>query len=318
MSHAKHCLVLGGRGFIGSHLVDALLAAGHRVRCFDRPNVKRLDEPSSVGVNPLGNFELFEGDLGNDADIAQALTGCDVCFHLISTTLPQSSNADPVFDIESNLIGTLRLLKRAVQAKVGKIVFVSSGGTVYGIPQHTPINERHPTNPLCSYGIAKLAIEKYLHLFRELHGLNYTILRLANPFGERQRTHASQGAVAVFVGKALRGETIDIWGDGTVIRDYIHIADVASALLAAMDHDEANDVFNIGSGQGLSLNDILDAIESVTGHPTQRNYLPGRTFDVPVNYLDISHARRHLGWTPTVSFAEGLRRFVAWVKQNES
>ena len=134
-----------------------------------------------------------------------------------------------------------------------------------------------------------------------MHGLNYTILRLANPFGERQRTHASQGAVAVFVGKALRGETIDIWGDGTVVRDYIHIADVASALLAAMDHDEANDVFNIGSGQGLSLNDILDAIESVTGHPTQRNYLPGRTFDVPVNYLDISHARRHLGWTPTVS-----------------
>lgn len=316
MNHSKLCLVLGGRGFIGSHLVDALLAAGHRVRCFDRPNVKPLGEDFLANANFASSFQLVEGDLSSDSDIAHALEGCDVCFHLISTTLPQSSNADPVFDVESNLVGTLRLLKRAVEAKVDKVVFASSGGTVYGVPQSVPIDETHPTDPICSYGIAKLAIEKYLRLFHELHGLNYTVLRLANPFGERQRINASQGAVAVFVGKALRGETIDIWGDGTVVRDYIYIADVVAALLTAMTHDNAGGVFNIGSGRGLSLNDILDAIESVTGRPTQRNYLAGRAFDVPVNYLSIERARQRLDWTPAFSFEEGLHRFIAWANRN--
>lgn len=316
MNYHKHCLVLGGRGFIGSHLVDALLAERCHVRCFDRPNIKPLENRLLGDTSPAANFKLIEGDLGSDSDIASALEGCDVCFHLISTTLPQTSNADPVFDIETNLISTLRLLNRAVQAKVGKIVFVSSGGTVYGAPHKTPIDETHPTNPICSYGIAKLAIEKYLHLFHELHGLDYTILRLANPFGERQRTRANQGAVAVFVGKALRGETIDIWGDGTVVRDYIYIADVVSALLAAMARDDANDVFNIGSGRGLSLNAILDTIESVTGQSTRRNYLPGRAFDVPVNYLDIKRAGERLDWRPKIPFEEGLRRFIAWAKQH--
>lgn len=316
MNYRKHCLVLGGRGFIGGHLVDALLAEGCHVRCFDRPNIEPLENRLLGETSLAPNLEIIEGDLGNDSDIVHALEGCDICFHLVSTTLPQTSNADPVFDIESNLISTLRLLNRAVQAKVSKIVFVSSGGTVYGPPHKTPIDETHPTNPICSYGIAKLAIEKYLHLFHQLHGLNYTILRLANPFGERQRTHASQGAIAVFVGKALRGEAIDIWGDGAVVRDYIYIADVVSALLAAMDHNDANDVFNIGSGRGLSLNAILDAIESVTGQPTQRNYLPGRAFDISVNYLNIERARRRLGWSPSIPFEEGLRRFVTWARRH--
>jgi UDP-glucose 4-epimerase len=306
----KRCLILGGRGFIGSHLVDALLARGFQVRCFDRPHVQPIS--SSHLSDP--NFELYEGDFVSEADVAGALDGCDICFHLVSTTLPKSSNADPVFDVDSNVIGTVRLLDQAVRLGVKKVVFASSGGTVYGIPVRVPIEETHPTDPLSSYGITKLSIEKYLHLYNVLHGLDYTVLRLANPFGERQRVHASQGAVAVFLGKVLRGETVEIWGDGSVVRDYIHIADVIEALMAAAERNPSERVFNIGSGRGHSLNEVLDAIENVTGQKTDRRYLPGRPFDVPTSVLSIERAKQALNWSPKVSFEDGLRRFSDWLR----
>ena len=311
-SAPQRCLVLGGRGFIGSHLVDALLDQGYIVRCFDRPHVAPL------GDSHLNNprFELYEGDLASEADVADALIGCDICYHLVSTTLPKSSNADPVFDVESNLLGTVRLLTYAVKSGVRKVVFVSSGGTVYGVPAEVPIPETHPTDPVCSYGITKLAIEKYLGLFQQLHGLDYTVLRIANPYGERQRTHASQGAIAVFLGKVLRGETIEIWGDGSVIRDYIHIADVVDALMLAIGKTSGARVLNVGAGRGYSLNEVLDAIEKATGLPAQRKYLPGRPFDVPVSLLCIEQAKRVLGWTPKVDFDEGLQRFAAWLGEH--
>jgi len=303
-------LVLGGRGFIGSHLVDALLARGVQVRCFDRPHVQPIS--SSHLSDP--NFELYEGDFVSESDVASSLDGCDICFHLVSTTLPKSSNADPVFDVDSNVIGTVRLLDQAVRLGVKKVVFVSSGGTVYGIPAQVPIEETHPTDPVSSYGITKLSIEKYLHLYNVLHGLDYTILRLANPFGERQRVNASQGAVAVFLGQVLRGETVEIWGDGSVVRDYIHIADVIEALMAAADSNPSERVFNIGSGRGHSLNELLDAIENVTGQRADRRYLPGRPFDVPTSVLSIERAKKELNWSPKVSFEDGLRRFSDWLR----
>ena len=191
------------------------------------------------------------------------------------TTLPKSPNADPVFDVKSNVLGTVRLLTHAVKFGLKKIIFGSSGGTVYGAPAQLMIPETHPTNPVCSYGISKLAIEKYLGLFYHLQGLDYTVLRIANPFGERQRTQASQGAVAVFLGKVLRGEPVEIWGDGSVVRDYIYIADVVDALLIALEQTSSEHVFNIGAGRGHSLNEVLDGIEKVTGHLANRQYLPG-------------------------------------------
>ncbi len=308
----KRCLVLGGRGFIGSHLVDALLENGYRVRCFDRPHVTSLGD--SHLTNP--NFELYEGDFASEADVAEALVGCDICYHLVSTTLPKSSNADPVFDVESNLLGTVRLLTHAVKFGLKKVIFVSSGGTVYGVPIQLPILEMHPTDPVCSYGITKLGIEKYLGLFHHLHALDYTVLRLANPFGERQRTHASQGAIAVFLGKVLRGEPVEIWGDGSVVRDYIHIADVVDALLLSLEPTSGEHVFNIGAGYGHSLNEVLDAIEKATGRVANRQYLPGRAFDVPVSVLSIASAKDSLGWSPKVNFEQGLQRFAAWLERH--
>ena len=313
MSDSPRCLVLGGTGFIGSHLVDALLALGYRVRCFGRTH----------GVFPPGNavrhdarFEMIYGDFMHEADVAAALRDCDVCFHLVSTTLPKSSNADPIFDITSNVLGTVRLLTHAVEFGLKKIVFVSSGGTIYGIPERLPIPETHPTNPVCSYGITKLTIEKYLGLFHQLHGLDYSVLRIANPFGERQRVHASQGAIAVFMGKVLCGEPVEIWGDGSIVRDYIHIGNVIDALLAAMTRPTHEHIFNVGSGQGQSVNDILDAIERVTGRTARRVYLPGRPFDVPRSVLSIDLARTALGWSPKIDFECGLRRFARWIEDS--
>ena len=299
-------VVLGGRGFIGSHLVDLLLERGSYVRSFDRPYALG----STIGNEPVARLEQVQGDFTSGSDVSQALAGCDYCFHLVSTTLPKGSNADPIYDVESNLVSSLRLMDLAVQHRVKKLVFASSGGTVYGIPSASPIAESHPTDPICSYGIAKLAIEKYLGLYKLLHGLDYKVLRLSNPFGERQRTEASQGAVAVFLGKALRNETIEIWGDGSVVRDYIYVSDVARAIAAAALSQAPETIFNIGSGRGISLNGILAAMESILGAPIRRAYSESRPFDVPANVLDITLAKSRLGWSPSVDFEAGLKIMI--------
>ena len=309
----KKCLILGGAGFIGSHLCDSLLLAGYSVRLFDRLGIL---PHRSFGI--LEDIEHIQGNFSSETEMQRAVSGCQVIFHLVSTTLPKSSNEDPVYDIESNVVGTLKLLDAARHASVQKIVFVSSGGTVYGVPICTPIPETHSTNPVSSYGIGKLMIEKYLHLYQLLHDLNYCVLRLANPFGERQRANSAQGAVAVFMHRAVNNEPIDIWGDGSVIRDYIYISDVINALLTAVEYEGRERIFNIGSGQGKSLNEILAAIELLVGKPVKRSYLPGRSFDVPVNVLDISHAKANFLWAPEISFEAGLANTLRSISQPQS
>jgi UDP-glucose 4-epimerase len=302
------CLILGGAGFIGSHLADALLLLGHQVRIFDRPNLVR---PESLCDDE--RIEWFEGDFLNLEDFAPAVIGVDIVFHLVSATLPKSSNENPLYDIETNLVGTLRLLELARQHSVKRIIFTSSGGTVYGVPKQLPISESHSTDPLVSYGISKLAIEKYLHLYHELHGIDYCVLRIANPYGERQRVSAAQGAVAVFLNRALHRQPIHIWGDGSVTRDYIYIQDVVDALVSSINYQGEQRVLNIGSGQGLSLNEILDAIEHLLGHFVARSYEPARNFDVPSNVLDISLAKAQLQWQPRTSFHDGLIKTHDWM-----
>ncbi|WP_028323419.1 NAD-dependent epimerase/dehydratase family protein [Desulfatirhabdium butyrativorans] len=303
-------LVLGGAGFIGSHIVDALVDRGHRVRVFDLPNVNRSNLQHSLNA-----IEFFEGDFGNVQDTARALEGVNVLIHLICTTLPGPSNENPIYDVESNVIGTLNLLNEALKHGVQKIVFASSGGTVYGIPKELPIAETHPTDPICSYGITKLMIEKYLYLYHRIHGLNCTVLRFANPYGERQRITGVQGAIAVFLGKVLHDQPISIWGDGTVARDYFYIGDLVEAVCRVVEGDCPSLVYNIGSGTALSLNDMLEWIRRVTGKNPVVHYEPQRALDVPINCLDIGRAGRELGWFPQVSLEEGLERTWAWLKR---
>ena len=305
------CLILGGGGFLGSHLGDALVNLGHAVRIFERPNL------SPLGYKlPAHGIEWFEGDFANKEDIARAVQGCDVVYHLISTTIPKSSVENPIYDIETNVLSTLNLLESVRDDNVHKIIFVSSGGTVYGVPKHLPIDESHPTYPICSYGVCKITIEKYLHLYRSLYGIEYCILRLSNPYGERQRPTGDQGVIASFLNKALKHEPIEIWGDGSIVRDYFYVSDAVDAMIKALNCHGEDPVLNIGSGVGLSLNQVIDNIESTIGHKVSKNYLQGRSFDVPTNILNIEKAQRLLGWKPKVPLGHGLRRTMQWMQDH--
>lgn len=306
------CLVLGGRGFIGSHVVDRLLQEGWTVRMFGRrQSASDNDQPSTRWGERV---ELFEGEFGNQHDVELALSECDACVHAITTTLPHSSNQDIRHDVETNLISTLNLMRLIRDSTVGTIVFLSSGGTVYGAPQYTPIDEEHPTNPISSYGVTKLSIEKYLNLHSHLFGVRCINLRVSNPYGERQRSDIAQGVIATFLAKAMRGERVSIWGDGSVIRDYIHVTDVATAVSIALCYGGSRRTFNVGSGSGQSLNDIVDVVSTVTGSRLLVDYMPGRSFDVPVSVLDISRIRSEMSWEPSTPLIEGVERMAEWMR----
>ncbi len=301
-------LVIGGNGFIGTNLVDKLVDAGHKVRVFDRyPSRYREPDP---------RVEYVTGDLGNHGEVHETVQAIDWVFHLAYTTLPQTSNDDPVYDIRSNVIDTVQLLEECKQSKVSKVVFISSGGTIYGVPQRVPIAENHPTEPICSYGVTKLAIEKYLHLYERLWGVDYVVARLSNPYGEQQNPQSKQGAVGVFLGNVAQGKAITIWGDGEVTRDYIHIDDAVRALITAAEYQPGpcgHRIFNIGAGQGVSLNQLVEEIRHVVDAPVKVQYTAGRPVDVPSNVLDISRAREDLGWAPQVPLRQGLKRTWKWV-----
>jgi len=307
----KTVVVFGGGGFIGAAVVDKLLSDGYDLRIFERP---RVEPHRSFASNE--RVQWLEGEFKNTSDVKVALQGADAVVHLICTTRPQSSNADPAFDVQSNVIPSLQLLKEMRNAGVRRLVFISSGGTVYGPPLHVPIEEEHPTNPTTSYGITKLAIEKYLLLEKQLHGLKPVILRVANPYGERQRVEFAQGVVAAFLKRALANEPIEIWGDGSVVRDYLHVGDVAEAFAAALDYQGDESVFNIGSGTGTSLNHLVSILSRVLGRDLRVDYKPARDFDVKSNVLCRERAKKNLGWSAKVPMEEGLQRTVDWLKAN--
>jgi len=208
------------------------------------------------------------------------------------------------------------LLERARRERIKNIVFVSSGGTVYGRPVRIPIDEDHPTEPLVSYGVVKLAVEKYLGLYHHLHGLSYRVVRLSNPYGPRQRAGGAQGAATVFLARVHGGKPIEIWGDGGVIRDYVFVSDAVDGILAAHEHAGTSGTYNIGSGSGTSLKDLVAAIQEVTKRKIDVRYTPGRAFDVPANVLDITRAKKELGWSPRTTLHEGLRRTWEWLEQD--
>lgn len=300
--------VFGGGGFIGSTICDRLLADGHQLKIFERPRVPPYRKFGDSEV-----VEWVEGDLSSGSDVLEAVTGSNAVLHLVSTTLPKSSNDDPIYDVQSNVVASLHILNAMVARGLQRIVFISSGGTVYGRPQYLPIDERHPTNPVVSYGITKLAIEKYLQMYEAIHGIRGVTLRVANPYGERQRIETAQGAVGVFLNRALKGLPIEIWGNGTVTRDYIYVGDVADAFVKALAYEGTERVFNISSGEGMSLNQLLAALEVTLGREVERRYLDGRPFDVATSVLCNRLAREELGWSPSVSMQEGLRRTANWM-----
>ncbi|MHC4380686.1 MAG: NAD-dependent epimerase/dehydratase family protein [Planctomycetota bacterium] len=300
-------LVIGGGGFLGRNLIDGLVATGKDVRCMDLACPQDLD----------ARVDFVEGSFDDPRALDAGLDGVDHVFHLASTTLPKTSNDDPVFDISTNLQGAITLLDKVVEHGIRKFIFISSGGTVYGVPERLPVDEGHPTNPLCSYGVVKLAVEKYLRLYGKLYDLSTCSLRLSNPYGRYQRTDTAQGAVAVFLERALNEETIEIWGDGGVVRDYVDVRDAVRAMLLCLEAECAGTEINIGSGVGTSLNQLVRHVEMACGHPVRKNHQTARAFDVPEIYLDITRAREILGWAPEINLQEGLAALASGMKTQE-
>ena len=303
---SMRCVVLGGGGFIGTNLCNALAGRVDTLRAFGR----RQSFPEA-----LKDIDWISGDFEDPSALAEAVAGCDVVFHLIATTTPTSANLDKIADINSNVVSSLHLLEACRVERVSRVVFVSSGGTIYGIPHRIPTTENSPTNPITAYGISKLAIEKYLALYEYLYGLEYRVLRVANPYGPFQTVMKNQGFIAALLGRALAGKPIEIWGDGSITRDYIYIDDVVDALQLAGVHEGPVRVFNIGSGKGYTIRQIIAAVEKVLGLKVDIRQCDGRSVDVPCSILDVSSAATELGWHPCISLTNGLEKTAAWMRK---
>ena len=299
-------LVLGGGGFIGSHLVDELVLRHDEVRVLDRTLERHRQTP------PVVDYRL--GDYGDVAALAEALQDVDVVFHLASETVPSTSNLDPEADIAVNLIPTVRLLEQMVKIGVPRIVFLSSGGTVYGNTGSAAVPVGHPLQPLCSYGIVKVAIEHYVRMFHQLHGLSAVILRASNPYGPRQGHLGVQGAIATFLDRTLREQPIHVWGDGHHVRDYIYISDLARLCVLAGDSG-LEGTYNAGGGVGHSVNQVLRVIADTTGRQPDVRYGPARALDVDGIVLDVTDTEAHFDWSPTVDLDEGVALHWEWVQR---
>lgn len=301
-------LVIGGCGFIGSHIVDSLIERSHRVRVLDmKPELYR---------QALPGVEYLNGSFCSEDVLKAALKGVDAVIHTASTTVPATANLDPAHDIDSNLIGTVRLLQLMRTAGIGKMVFLSSGGTVYGIPQTETVDETHPLAPISSYGIVKMAIERYLHMERHLHGLDYVSLRASNPYGPRQGHAGLQGIVGTYLWKIAKDQQIEVWGDGSVVRDFIHVGDLAELTATALE-SSITGCFNAGSGTGVSIRQIVDLTAKVTGRDLAPVFKPGRGFDVPRVVLNIDRIRKATGWTPRIALEDGMRDSWDWIRHHK-
>ncbi|KAA2311455.1 NAD-dependent epimerase/dehydratase family protein [Pseudooceanicola sediminis] len=299
-------LVLGGSGFIGSHVVDQLLAADVKVRVFDRGPERYREK--------LPGVEYLFGDFRDSVAVIEALADCDVVLHLVTATVPGTAAMDPLADVRDNLLPTIALLEGMVKVKVPRLVYLSSGGTVYGVPEAVPTPENHPLRPINSYGIVKVAIENYVTMYGREHGISTVIIRPSNPYGPRQGHTGLQGIIGTFLNRILNDEAIQIWGDGSVVRDYIYVEDVARLCCRAAFGDRPG-VYNAGSGSGLSVNEIVEALRDVTGKDIQPTYLPGRAIDVPRSVLDISQARAEFDWEPVVASREGIDLTWKWMRE---
>lgn len=300
--------VLGASGFLGARLVERLGRDGHAVKAFDRS----FDPRRTAAWSPT--TRCIPGDFTVQTDFSELLRDCDTVFHLISTTIPSSSSQNPMADVQGNLLPTLNLLEQMRRSATRRLVFPSSGGTVYGEPRYLPIDEAHPTSPIVPYGATKLAIEKYLQVYQHAFGLKTVCLRISNPFGPGFNPQSGQGAVGIFLQRALRGEPIEIWGDGKVQRDYIYIDDVINAFVAAMNYEGNEPVFNISTGVPTTLLDLISHITQIIGTAPDIRWKDSRGFDVNANVLCNQLARQSLGWQPGVTLSEGLRRTAEWVR----
>lgn len=299
--------VIGASGFIGQNLCEYLLEQEQNVVAFDksRPKNNKLDACS---------WEI--GDFFTKKEVIKAIKNADYVVHLVNTVTPATSNSDTKKDIIDNLLGANQLIDLCIQEKIKKFITISSGGTVYGKNGTPPFTENERCEPICSYGIVKLAIENYLYMYRYLEVLDSVVLRVSNPYGPHQISKG-QGLIAATLERIHKGEAVEVWGDGSIIRDYIHIRDIASAIYASVKITGKNvpRLFNIGSGHGRSTNDVLTTIKKIHGS-FDVVYKSERSIDVPVSILNIERAKSFLDWKPIISWEDGIENTYDWAKLN--
>lgn len=300
----KKIMVLGAAGFIGKNLSLRLIRDGYFVRCFDRTG-------TDMDILSADNSEAVFGEFSDFSDEDKAggyLKDIDVVYHLISTTCPTNSNLNIADEFDKNVLGTIRLLDACVKNSVSRVVFLSSGGTVYGREHDGILSEKDLNYPISSYGIQKLTIEKLMYLYHEMYGLDYRVVRLSNPYGPYQRPNGVQGVVSTFTWKALHDETISVYGDGSVVRDYIYIDDAVEGILKIASDDAKYRLYNLGSGVGTNVNEVIDTIGQVTSRHLNVEYLASRKVDVPVNILNVERFRAEFGPCAEVGLREGIKR----------
>lgn len=303
----------GGAGFIGSHVVDAYVAAGHDVAVLDN-----FSTGSQANVNPA--VEVHRVDLRDQAGVEKVVASFRpeiVNHHAAQSEVPKSI-ADPGLDAHINIVGGLNLLKASVDHRVKKVIFISTGGALYGEPDMVPAGEDHPVRPLSPYGTSKFSFEQYLGTFKRTFGMEFTVLRYANIYGPRQDFYAEEGrVVAIFASRMLARKPVTIDGDGEQSRDMLHVGDAATANLAALESGDG-ETFHVSTGVPVSVNDLFRKLALLTGYTMEPNLGPRRKGDVYRIALDNARARQGLGWEPRVSLEEGLSLTVDYFREQVS
>lgn len=316
MNNSDLVLVVGGGGFIGSHIIPNLVEMGAKIRVLNR-NRQLKSSMLAEGV------ECLSGDISCLEDMISALDGVTQIIYLANSTFPATSMNDMSFDLESNVLPLIRFLDYVKdQKKIRTFIYLSSGGAIYGDPhEFVPIPESHPTFPVSSYGLTKLIAENYIRLHLANSHVQGYALRVANAYGERQDLSRPQGAIGHFLKAALNNTAVTIYGAGDIVRDYIYAGDVASAvrscLLDGSSLSKGLRVYNVGTGNGFSLLELINFIQNVTGKKLFIDYQPTRNFDIKYNVLNCAAIFGDLGWAPKISMEDGIKREWAWVENME-
>jgi UDP-glucose 4-epimerase len=306
-------LVTGGAGFIGSHVVDAYIAAGHEVAVLDN-----FSTGNEANLNAAA--EVHRVDLRAQPDVETLLASFrpDIVNHHAAQSEVPKSIADPAYDAQVNIVGGLNLLKACVDHRVKKVIFISTGGALYGEPDVVPADEDHPVRPLSPYGTSKYCFEQYLGTFKRTFGLEFTVLRYANIYGPRQDFFAEEGrVVAIFASRMLASKPVTIDGDGEQSRDMLHVGDAAAANLAALERGSGG-TFHVSTGTLVTINDLFRKLALLTGYKQPPNHGPRRKGDVYRIALDNARAARDLGWEPQIPLEEGLSLTVDYFREQVS
>ncbi len=303
-------LVTGGAGFIGSHVVDALIDEGHGVVIIDN-----LSTGLKENVNPKSVFYEMGITDDNVEDVFKE-HNFDIVNHHAAQMNVTNSVKDPVHDAKCNIIGTLNLLQNSVKFNVKKFINVSSGGCIYGNDAKTPITEDTKKNPASPYGISKVTVEKYLTFYNKVHGIKFTTLRYSNVYGPRQNPKGEAGVISLFVSQMLNNQQPTIFGNGDQTRDYVFVKDIVKANLLALDKGD-NQAFNLGTGKETTVNELFNMVKKLTSYQGNPNYLDSRPGELMGNCLDTSKANNVLDWKPEFELEQGLKQTVDWFKENQ-